>query len=227
MSLSSAHKSFANHNKTYAGDFSYPMVREAHSPGKGVDMSISRRALLRMSGGALASVVGLSVTARALAAPALVGLKELNARTLSFEGYNTGEQLKEVTYWAEGKYVPDALAEINKAMRDWRTGEVYPIEPKVLDVLHQIGRTLETKCQFELISGYRSPKTNAMLHEFDPGVATNSLHMKGFATDISLPGRPLRKVYETALAMQMGGVGYYPDSNFIHVDVGRVRRWVG
>jgi uncharacterized protein YcbK (DUF882 family) len=112
-------------------------------------------------------------------------------------------------------------------MRDWRTGEVYPIEPKLLDVLYQIGRTLETNCQFELISGYRSLKTNAMLHEFDPGVATNSLHMKGLATDVALPGRPLRTVCETALAMQMGGVGYYPESNFIHVDVGRVRRWVG
>jgi len=190
-------------------------------------MSVSRRALLQMSGGAVASAIGLSLTTKALAAPAIVGLKELNARTLSFDGYNTGEQLKEVTYWVEGKYVPDALTQINYAMRDWRTGDVYPIEPKLLDVLNQLGRMLETNCQFELISGYRSPKTNAMLHQFDSGVATNSLHMKGLATDISLPGRSLSKVYETALAMRMGGVGYYPDSNFVHVDVGRVRQWVG
>ena len=190
-------------------------------------MNISRRGLLRMSAGALASAVTVSVAERGVAAPAIVGLRELNARTLSFDGYNTGEYLKDVTYWVEGTYVPDALTEINKAFRDWRTGEIHPIEPKVLDVLHRIGRALETKCHFELLSGYRSPKTNAMLHQLDPGVATNSLHMKGLATDVSLPGRPLREVYETARAIKMGGVGYYPDSNFIHVDVGRVRRWVG
>jgi uncharacterized protein YcbK (DUF882 family) len=190
-------------------------------------MDVSRRAMLRLSGGALASAVALSVAAPVLAAPAIVGLKKLNARTLSFDGYNTGEQMKAVTYWADGAYIPDALAEIDNAMRDWRTDEVSPIEPKVLDVLFEIGSALETDCQFELISGYRSPKTNAMLHKIDPEVATDSLHMKGLATDISLPGRPLRKLYETALALRMGGVGYYPDSDFIHVDVGRVRRWVG
>jgi uncharacterized protein YcbK (DUF882 family) len=190
-------------------------------------MSVSRRAFLHLTGGAVVSAASLSLAAPALSAPAIVGLKKLNARTLSFDGYNTGEQLKNVTYWVEGAYVPDALAEIDEAMRDWRTGEVYPIAPKLLDALYQIGCALETDCQFELISGYRSPETNAMLHEIDPEVATNSLHMKGQATDISLPGRPLRKLYETALALRMGGVGYYPDSDFIHVDVGRVRRWEG
>jgi uncharacterized protein YcbK (DUF882 family) len=190
-------------------------------------MNVSRRAVLRMSGGAALSAGTFRWTAPALAAPALVGSKELNARTLSFDCYNTGEKLKKVTYWEEGEYLPDALVEINKALRDWRTGAIHPIEPKLLDVLYQLGRNLETNCQFELISGYRSPKTNAMLHRTDPGVATHSLHMKGQATDISLPGRPLRKVYESALAMQMGGVGYYPESNFVHVDVGRVRRWQG
>ena len=191
-------------------------------------MKVSRRALLRMSGGAVVSAVGWSIsTSSGLAAPAIIGLKDLNARTLSFDCYNTGEQLKGVTYWEEGEYVPDALDEINHALRDFHSGDVHPIEPKVLDVLFQIGRKLDTNCNFELISGYRSPKTNAMLRQSDPGVAVHSLHMKGQATDISLPGRSLRKVYETALAMKMGGVGYYPDSNFIHVDVGRVRRWQG
>jgi uncharacterized protein YcbK (DUF882 family) len=189
-------------------------------------MSVSRRSFLRASGGAVAAA-GLSLVAPAFGAPAIVGLKKLNVRTLSFDGYNTGEQLNDITYWVEGEYVRGALAEIDKAMRDWRTGEVYPIAPKLLDVLHQIGSALESDCRFELISGYRSPETNEMLHEIDPEVATNSLHMKGQATDISLPGRPLRKLYETALVMKMGGVGYYPDSDFIHVDVGRVRRWVG
>jgi uncharacterized protein YcbK (DUF882 family) len=190
-------------------------------------MTISRRALLRMSCGAFASTVVSSLAAPAFAAPAILGSKELNARILSFDCYNTGQQLKKIAYWVDGDYVPDALAAISKALRDWRANEVHPIDPKVLDVIHTIGRRLETNCEFELISGYRSPRTNAMLHKIDSGVATHSLHMKGQATDISLPGRSLRKLYEAALALRAGGVGYYPDSNFIHVDVGPVRRWVG
>ncbi len=190
-------------------------------------MSISRRGLLGMSGAALVCATSVSFTARAHAAPALVGLKELNVRTLSFDCTNTGEYLNAVDYWIEGKYVPDALAEIDDALRDYRSDEVYPIATHLLDLLYQIGRTLDTDCQFELTSGYRSPETNAELHELDAGVAANSLHMKGQAADITLPGRPLRKVYEAALAMRVGGVGYYPDDDFLHVDVGRVRRWEG
>ena len=189
-------------------------------------MGVSRRAVLRVGGGAFASAI-ISKVSPAFAAPAIIGIKELNARTLSFNGYNTGERLDRVTYWEDGKYIPDALASINKAMRDWRTGEIHPIEPKLLDLVHQLGRMLDTACQFELVSGYRSPKTNAFLHSFDSEVAVNSLHMQGQATDISLPGRPLAKLHEAALALKVGGVGYYPTSNFIHVDVGRVRRWVG
>ncbi len=112
------------------------------------------------------------------------------------------------------------------ALRDWRADEVLPIEPKLLDVLYQLGRRLETNCRFELISGYRSPQTNAILRAADAGVASNSLHMKGWAADVSLPGRPLEQVHEAALALKMGGVGYYPDADFVHIDVGRVRRWV-
>jgi uncharacterized protein YcbK (DUF882 family) len=167
------------------------------------------------------------LTGPVFAAPALVGLKKLNARTLSFDCTNAGEQLNEVDYWVEGNYVPDALKEINRALRDYRTNEVYPIAPKLLDLLYQLGRELDTDCRFELTSGYRSPQTNARLHELDAGVATNSLHMKGLAADITLPGRPLDQVHGAALAMQLGGVGYYPKDNFIHVDVGRVRRWEG
>ena len=189
-------------------------------------MRISRRGFLRMGSGALASAASLSVAAPALAAPALVGLKELNARALSFDCYYTGEQVKRIDYWVEGDYVPDALKEIDYALRDWRADEVEPIEPKLLDVLYQLGRKLETDCRYELISGYRSPKTNAILHEADPGVATNSLHMRGWAVDVSLPDRALDEVHEAALAMKMGGVGYYPDADFVHIDVGRVRRWV-
>jgi uncharacterized protein YcbK (DUF882 family) len=185
-------------------------------------MKLSRRNLLQMAGGAIASSSLICAGSGALAAPAIVGIRELNARTLSFDGYYTGEHLKNVTYWADGDYIPDALTEINHMLRDWRMDEVHPIEPKLLDLLYQLGRGLDTSCQFELVSGYRSPRTNAMLHRTDPGVATNSLHMQGQAIDISLPGTPLKTLHAKALAMQLGGVGYYPDSNFIHV-----RQWTG
>ena len=186
-------------------------------------MRLSRRSVLRAGGTAILSCAA----SRVIAAPAVIGLRDTGARTLSFNCYNTGEHVKATTYWAEGKYIPDALAEINYALRDDRSGEVYPIEPKVLDLLHQIGRKLDTDCHFELYSGYRSPKTNAMLRRADSGVAAHSLHMEGEAVDITLPGRSLDQLHHVALAMQAGGVGYYPDAKFVHVDVGRVRRWVG
>jgi uncharacterized protein YcbK (DUF882 family) len=192
-------------------------------------MGVSRRGFLRVGGLVLASAATSSLAAPALAAPALVGLKEANIRSLSFDCTNTGEQLNRVDYWVEGQYVPDALAEIDEALRDFRTGEVHPIEPRLLDLLYQLGRALDTNGQFALTSGYRSPETNAMLHQYDSGVAVNSLHMRGQAADISVPGRPLQQVHEAALALRVGGVGYYPNpiDEFIHVDVGRVRRWEG
>jgi uncharacterized protein YcbK (DUF882 family) len=190
-------------------------------------MGISRRALFGLATGAIASAVTLRLTGNAVASPALVGLKQLNVRTLSFDCTNAGEQLRNATYWVEGNYVPEVLADINHALRDWRANEIHPIERSLLDLLFQLGKSLDTDCRFELTCGYRSPRTNAMLHALDPEVARNSLHMKGQAADITLPGRPLRNLHEAALAMQTGGVGYYPDDNFIHVDVGRVRRWQG
>ena len=191
-------------------------------------MRVSRRSLLRTGGGAaVLGLMALRGAAPALAAPAIIGRKRLAARTLSFDCCNTGETLNRVTYWADGRYFPDALARINYALRDYRSGEVYPIDPKVLDLLHQMGRRLDSDCRYELFSGYRSPETNAMLQRNEPEVATHSLHMTGQAADIFLPGRSLQAIRDTALAMGMGGVGYYPDADFLHVDVGRVRRWVG
>lgn len=163
----------------------------------------------------------------AVASPAIVGIRQLNARTLSVDCYYTGEKLKNLTYWAEGRYVPAALSAVNKAFRDCKTDEVFPIDPKLLDVLYAIGSKLDTDCRFQMFSGYRSPRTNAALHEFDSEVAVHSLHMQGQAVDFVLPGRSLKALQQTALALQMGGVGYYPDDDFLHVDVGRVRHWTG
>lgn len=186
-------------------------------------MHVSRRSLLRWSGALAASATVIP----AFASPALVGLKDLNARTLSFDCCQTGEKLRNITYWADGRYEPAALSAINHTLRDYMNGEVHPIDPGVLDILHRIGRALETDNHFEIVCGYRSPATNAALRRNDPQVATHSLHMKGQAIDFDLPGRKLSLVHATALAQQIGGVGYYPDADFIHVDTGRVRRWTG
>ena len=188
-------------------------------------MHVSRRSLLRM-GGAVALSAGIA-PAHALTAPALIGLKDLDARTLSFDCIQTGEKLKSVTYWAKGRYEPGALDAINHSLRDFQNGDVHPIDPKVLDVLHRIGQALDTDCRFEIVCGYRSAQTNAALRRNDPQVAVHSLHMTGQAIDFALPGRRLSLVHKTALAQQIGGIGYYPDADFLHVDTGRVRRWTG
>ena len=159
-----------------------------------------------------------------VASPALANLAPANVRRLSFDNLHTGERVK-ADYWVDGNYVPDALHAINKNLRDFRTGDVHAIEPKLLDLLSILRSKLETEADLQVISGYRSPKTNAMLHELSDGVAATSLHMQGMAIDIRIGGRQLAKVRDAALALAVGGVGYYPKSDFVHVDVGRVRRW--
>jgi uncharacterized protein YcbK (DUF882 family) len=145
------------------------------------------------------------------------------SRSLSFYNLHTTEKLSTV-YWADGQYVPAALAEINRILRDYRNGEICEIVPQLLDTLCQLRMQLETTEPFELISGYRSPATNALLRSQGRGVAENSLHTKGMAADIRIPGRSLSLLRRTAISLKAGGVGYYP-SQFVHVDVGRVRTW--
>jgi len=192
-------------------------------------MAISRRAFLRAGSGVLISAATSSFAIPAIAkiaSPAVIGVKETDCRTLAFECLRTGERFK-ADYWAEGSYVEDVLARINKALRDVRTGEVHMIDPKLLDLVHRLGRDVDARSGFQVISGYRSPATNAMLHKKSSAVATKSLHMKGQAIDLLVPGRPLDRVHQAALNLRVGGVGYYPKSNFVHVDTGRVRQWTG
>jgi uncharacterized protein YcbK (DUF882 family) len=148
------------------------------------------------------------------------------ARSLAFSNIHTGEHLS-VDYWINGAYQPDALAAVNHVLRDFRSGDVHVIEPQLLDLLARLRGRLETGAPFEVISGYRSPTTNAMLREAHEhsGVASKSLHMQGMAIDIRLSDRSLQMLHSAALVEQGGGVGYYPDLNFVHVDVGRIRRW--
>ena len=147
-------------------------------------------------------------------------------RSLALSNLHTGEKVK-LDYWADGAYEPGALAQISHVLRDHRTGDVHAIEPHLLDLMTTLSRRVESTKPFQIISGYRSPASNASLHAKSNGVATHSLHMQGQAVDIRLEGVSLTQLRDAALGMQIGGVGFYPGSDFVHVDVGRVRRWNG
>jgi uncharacterized protein YcbK (DUF882 family) len=145
-------------------------------------------------------------------------------RQLDFYNLHTGESSSAV-YWEGGRYLEDGLAEIDYALRDFRTGEVLSIDPNLLDLVHRLRLALECARPVHVISGYRSAATNAMLARRSKGVAKNSLHIKGKAIDLRLPERRLKDVRAAALALAGGGVGYYPKPDFVHMDTGRVRTW--
>ncbi|AEJ01016.1 protein of unknown function DUF882 [Nitrosomonas sp. Is79A3] len=147
-------------------------------------------------------------------------------KKLSFLNLHTGERTR-ATFWANGRYIPEGMRAINHVLRDHRTGDRFAIDPDLFDILHQLQYRLRTNQEFHVVSAYRSPATNAKLAEQSGGVAKNSMHTHGKAIDIRLPGRKLSDLRAAALSLQMGGVGYYPSSNFIHLDTGRVRFWGG
>ena len=175
-------------------------------------LSPGRRRFLRQSGAAL------------LAAPAAAWARPSERRSLAFVNTHTGETLSCV-YFAAGHYDPTALGRVNHFLRDFRTGDVHPIDPGVLDILFALRTRADRDDPFHVISGYRSPRTNALLRSRSHGVSAHSLHMQGRAIDVRLPGYPTRKLREIALGMRRGGVGYYPASDFVHLDTGRVRFW--
>ncbi len=183
-------------------------------PSRSVGAVRSRRAFL----------AALAATAPALALPSAGLAHEGLPRGLTFAHTHTGERL-DVEYFRAGRYLPDALAEVDRLLRDFRTGEIHPIDPALLDLLHRLQRATGHAREFEVISGYRSPLTNAALRGRSEGVAARSLHMDGRAIDIRVPGLALEALRDAALEARLGGVGFYPASNFVHVDTGRVRRW--
>ena len=181
------------------------------------DLVLTRRRFIK-----LAALTGAAFAPM----PALAGIRNAASgeRALSFYSLHTGESLKTV-YWAENEYVSSALHDINYLLRDFRANEVKPIDVSLLDLLLVLRTQLDTREPFHVISGYRSPATNAMLRTHGEGVAPHSLHIQGKAVDVRVPGRELASVRRAALNMRRGGVGYYPQSDFVHVDVGRVRFW--
>ena len=146
------------------------------------------------------------------------------AMKVSFRNQHTGESFNGV-YRIGDRYMPEAFEKINHVLRDFRTGEVFPIDPRVIDILYAVHDKSGANAPYEVLSGYRSPKTNAMLASTGDGVAQNSLHMTGQAIDIRLPGFSTKKLSDLGASLRAGGVGYYRKSNFVHMDTGQVRRW--
>ena len=145
-------------------------------------------------------------------------------RQLAFRHLHTGER-GNIVYWARGEYLSKNLQQVDHLLRDHRTGECTKMDKDLLDLLFKLQLSLGETGEFQIISAYRSPKTNKMLRSKSGGVAKRSLHMLGKAVDIRLSGVKLKKLHTAAIALKAGGVGYYPKSDFIHVDTGRVRYW--
>jgi uncharacterized protein YcbK (DUF882 family) len=180
---------------------------------------MSRRALL----GGLSAVTALAATPAFASAPAL--LKGAgNFRNIALVNDKTGEWLRTV-YWVDGEYIPDAIVAVNHIMRDWREDLIYKMDPRTIDILSATHRLLDCSEPFQLISGYRSPQTNAMLRRRSKGVASNSYHMKGMAVDVTMKTRSVRQISSAGLSLGAGGVGRYSRSQFVHLDSGPVRKW--
>lgn len=167
----------------------------------------------------LASAAGLLVVS-----PVVASVVPSVQRSLAFYHTHTGER-DEIVYWRDGEYLTDHLQALNHLLRDHRTGEQTEIDRGLLDLLYTLQLSLGEPGEFEIISAYRSPKTNQMLRGSTNGVAKRSLHMQGKAIDIRICSCDLERLRRCAVSLKAGGVGYYPKSNFIHVDTGRVRYW--
>ena len=200
--------------------FNFDLSPENNLPETSKPHNPSRRRFLRAG-----LQMGLAASTTLILPKAFAQTQVIQAeRKLSLLNLHTGESLT-ATYWADGQYQQDELAAINHLLRDHRTGDIHAMDTSLLELLNTLHGELGSKEAFQIISGYRSPKTNAALHKKSNGVATHSLHMQGKAIDIRLPDCQLTDLRKAALQCQRGGVGYYAKSNFVHVDTGRVRHW--
>jgi uncharacterized protein YcbK (DUF882 family) len=188
---------------------------------------LSRRNFLGLGAAAAVTALVPSKVFAAAAATAKAGGGLAPERGLAFFHTHTGEKLS-TEYCAGGEYVAGALADVNTLLRDFRVNKIKAIDPNLLDLLFELNGTLGTPQPFHVISGYRTPETNAMLQErggAHSGVASHSLHIEGKAIDIRVPGVQLEHLRDAAKSLKAGGVGFYPASDFVHVDTGRVRYW--
>jgi uncharacterized protein YcbK (DUF882 family) len=175
----------------------------------------TRRLFLAGLGSAVAAMV--SAPGRLLASPR-------EERLLSFVHTHTRERLT-VPYFADGAYLPEGISTLNAFLRDFRTGQEHPIDPALFDILNDLRLATGTRSPFHVVSGYRSPRTNARLRANCRGVARGSLHQQGRAIDVRLADVDSAALRDAAVALQRGGVGFYRGPDFVHVDTGRVRRW--
>ncbi|KNC08942.1 hypothetical protein AC791_09630 [Klebsiella sp. RIT-PI-d] len=177
----------------------------------------NRRKLLALGGVALGA-------AAILPTPAFATLSTPRPRILTLNNLNTGESIKAEFFDGRG-YIQDELAKLNHFFRDYRANKMKSIDPKLFDQLYRLQMLLQTRKPVQLISGYRSLNTNDDLRKHGSGVAKHSYHTKGQAMDFHIDGVSLSNVRKAALSMRSGGVGYYPSSNFVHIDTGPVRHW--
>lgn len=167
---------------------------------------------------------GIAAVAAAMPMPAWAAALGTAKRRLSFVNLHTDETLTAL-YWANGSYQRNAVKDINYLLRDFRTGDVHAIDLRLLDLLYTLQHRVRSQSPYQVISGYRSPATNAKLAALGGGVAGRSYHVKGMAIDIALADRTLPALHQAALSLRAGGVGCYPKLGFVHVDVGPVRTW--
>lgn len=175
-----------------------------------------RRSFLKTS-----VVLASALSVPALARAAVVGPNE---RVLRLYNTHTGESIKSV-FWAQGQFIPEAMQDINKLLRDHRNNTIANMDPELLLLLDKVSGKFGGTDVLHVISGYRSPESNAKLAAESGGVAKHSMHLEGKAIDIRMPGRDLASLRKAAMSLQAGGVGYYPDSQFVHMDTGRLRHW--
>ncbi|WP_172562264.1 DUF882 domain-containing protein [Vibrio furnissii] len=181
-------------------------------------MSLSRRDFLKFAGSGL--VVATCVPGIAHAS------YPDKPRVLAMNNLHTGETL-ETCYFNGQRYVRSELQRLNHICRDFRQNEVHQMDKKLFDQISRIQAVLGTEAEVQIISGYRSPATNEILRGKSSGVAKKSFHMLGQAIDFRLDGVSLKQIHEAALSLKAGGVGYYPKSQFVHIDTGPVRQWRG
>lgn len=196
------------------------MTEEKNAFAEGFNRRDILKAGLTGALGALPLLLLGSVPAQASS----MALPRTDAFNITFRSQHTGEMFSGA-YRVGGKYLPDAFEQINSVLRDFRTGEIFPVDPRVIDILYMTHRKSGAGEPFEILSGYRSPRTNDMLRRNSEGVAQHSLHLTGQAVDVRLPGYSTKKLSRVAINIRAGGVGYYADSNFVHVDTGKVRTW--
>ncbi len=182
------------------------------------DTSLTRRGLL----GAFAAATVAAAPTYSNAFGLLRGAGDI--RRIKMYSGRTGESMDTI-YWIEGEYIPEVLQEINFFMRDWRSDETISMDARTVDIMAAAHTMMGVGEPYMLLSGYRSPKTNAMLRARSSGVAKNSLHMKGQAADLRLKSRSVGQIAKAAAACRAGGVGRYSKSDFVHMDCGTVRTW--